>query len=88
MKTWLYRIGKLLLILLAVLLLIAAWGETDTTVQKGYKQNEQLRTIKDGWPGTPVDQKDRFMARRTSRPPRKHRRADPSRAIQAAGSLS
>jgi len=61
MKTWLYRIGKLLLILLAVLLLIAAWGETDTTVQKGYKQNDQLRTIKDGWPGTPVDQKDRFM---------------------------
>ena len=61
MKKWLKRMGALVLIIVGAFLLILAWTETDTAVQKGYKQNDGLRTIKDGWPGTPVDQKDRFM---------------------------
>lgn len=61
MRKWLARIGVVILILIGALLLIAAWTETDTTVLTGYKQNDGLRTIKDGWPGTPVDQRDRFI---------------------------
>jgi L-ascorbate metabolism protein UlaG (beta-lactamase superfamily) len=61
MKRWLFRIGVVILILIGVLLLMAAWSEADTSNHVGYKQNEQLTTIKPDWPGTPVDQKDRFM---------------------------
>ena len=61
MKKWLVRVGLIVLILVAALFLMAAWSETDTAVIKGYKTNEQLPTIKPDWPGTPVDQKDRFM---------------------------
>jgi L-ascorbate metabolism protein UlaG (beta-lactamase superfamily) len=61
MKKWLKRIGLVILILIGAFFVIAAWSETDKAVQKGYKQNDKLPTIKDGWPGTPVDQKDRFM---------------------------
>ena len=61
MKKWLLRIGAIILIPIAVLFLIAAWAETDTAVLKGHKRNDELRTIKEGWPGTPVDQKDRFI---------------------------
>src|SRR5687767_1700322 len=61
MKKWLVRLGFLILILVGVLFLIAAWSETDTTVRTGYKDNSELPTIKSGWPGTPVDQKDRFI---------------------------
>ena len=61
MKKWLYRIGSVLLILLAVLMLVAAWSETDTATMSSYKNNPDLPIIKPEWPGTPVDQKDRFM---------------------------
>src|SRR5687767_13603698 len=61
MKKWLVRVGFAILILIGALLVIAAWSETDTTVRTGYKQNENLPTIKPEWPGTPVDQKDRFI---------------------------
>ena len=61
MKKWLVRAGLVILVLIGALLLMAAWSETDTAVQKGYKQNDELQTIKPGWPGTPVDQKDRFL---------------------------
>jgi L-ascorbate metabolism protein UlaG (beta-lactamase superfamily) len=61
MKKWLVRAGLVVLILFAAMFLIAAWSETDTATLKGYKSNEELRTIKPEWPGTPVDQKDRFM---------------------------
>ena len=47
--------------MIGALFLIAAWTETDKAVLKGYKQNSELRTIKEGWPGSPVDQRDRFM---------------------------
>ena len=63
MKRWLYRIGlQFFYFCLALLLLVAAWWETDTAMQKApTRNNGELPTIKPGWPGTPVDQKDRFM---------------------------
>ena len=61
MKKWLVRAGLIFGVLIGALLLMAAWSETDTAVLKGYKQNDELRTIKPDWPGTPVDQKDRFI---------------------------
>lgn len=61
MKKWLLRIGLVVSIIFGGLLLLVAWAETDTAVLKGYRQNDELRTIRDGWSGTPVDQKDRFM---------------------------
>jgi L-ascorbate metabolism protein UlaG (beta-lactamase superfamily) len=61
MKKWLVRVGGVFLILVVSLLLIAAWSETDKAMLKGYRQNDELRTIKPDWPGTPVDQRDRFM---------------------------
>ncbi len=61
MKKRLVRIGFVVLIAIGALFLIAAWTENDKAVLKGYIQNSELRTIKEGWPGTPVDQDDRFM---------------------------
>jgi len=61
MKKWLVRLGFVIGILVGALLLIAAWSETDKTMRTGYKKNEQIPTIKPGWQGTPVDQKDRFI---------------------------
>ena len=61
MKKWLTKVGLTVLVLIGALLVIAAWSETDTAMLSGYKQNTELPTIKPGWPGTPVDQKDRFM---------------------------
>ena len=61
MKKWLKRIGLVILILVGVLFVIAAWTETDTAKLSGRKQNDELTTIKSGWTGTPVDQKDRFI---------------------------
>ncbi|HVF30019.1 MAG TPA: hypothetical protein VNA22_03570, partial [Pyrinomonadaceae bacterium] len=61
MRKWLIRAGLVVLILIAALFAIAAWSGTDRAMLKGYKQNEELRTIKPDWLGTPVDQKDRFI---------------------------
>lgn len=61
MKKWLSRAGLIFLIIAGALLVIAAWSEADKAVLTGYRTNEQLTTIKSDWPGTPVDQKDRFI---------------------------
>jgi len=61
MKKWSVRIGLIIMIAIGALLLIAAWSETDKAMKSGYKSNEELRTVKFDWPGTPVDQKDRFV---------------------------
>ena len=61
MKKWLRRIGIVILFVIGLLLLTAAWSEIDTAKMTGYKRNDELPTIRPGWPGTPVDQKDRFM---------------------------
>src|SRR5688572_2765297 len=61
MKKWLVRSGFVVLVVGGALLVMAAWSDSDTTTRAGYKQNDTLATIKSGWPGTPVDQKDRFI---------------------------
>jgi L-ascorbate metabolism protein UlaG (beta-lactamase superfamily) len=61
MRKWTVRACIAILILIGALLLMAAWSEIDTAELTGYKHNDELPTIKAGWPGTPVDQKDRFM---------------------------
>lgn len=62
MKKWLRRIGFAALIIVGTLFVVAAWSEADTAVLKRYTSGgDQKTTIRPGWPGTPLDQKDRFM---------------------------
>ncbi|MGD9587314.1 MAG: hypothetical protein AB7Q37_08865 [Pyrinomonadaceae bacterium] len=61
MKKWVPRAAIALALLVAVLFGAAFWSDSDSQVFSGYRANEGLRTVKDGWPGTPVDQKGRFI---------------------------
>lgn len=61
MKKFLLRAGAVILVLLVVLLAAAFWSDKDTAVLTGYLKNESLPTIKPGWQGNPVDQRDRFI---------------------------
>ena len=44
-----------------VLLAVILQSATDRAVIKNYTKNENLPTVKAGWQGTPVDEKDRFV---------------------------
>lgn len=62
MKKWIFRIGVALVIILVVALTAAFWKErTDTAVVTKYVKNDDLPTVVEGWKGTPVDQKGRFV---------------------------
>ncbi|MEJ7847240.1 MAG: MBL fold metallo-hydrolase [Pyrinomonadaceae bacterium] len=61
MKKWLLRIGAVIGLIIAGLVILVIWTDSDRTVFKRYVKNENLPTIKPDWPGTPVDQKDRFV---------------------------
>ncbi len=61
MKKWLLSIGAALTFGLAGLTILIIWTDYDLSVVKRYVKNETLRTIKPNWPGTPVDQKGRFV---------------------------
>jgi len=61
MKKWLLRIGALIGLLIAGLVILVIWTDNDITMAKRYVKNQNLLTIKPDWPGTPVDQKDRFV---------------------------
>lgn len=61
MKKWLIRIGLAILIIIGTLFVIAAWSQADKAALTSYTRNDELQTVKPGWPGTPVDQKDRFI---------------------------
>lgn len=61
MKKWLYRIGIVLGLILIVIFALAVRGEMDSSEVTAYTRNDQLKTVKPGWPGTPVDQKGRFV---------------------------
>ncbi len=61
MKKWIVRIGAVVLIPIFILILGLAWETSDTTELKSHITNTDLTTIKDGWPGTPIDQRDRFI---------------------------
>ncbi|MBK9155212.1 MAG: MBL fold metallo-hydrolase [Chloracidobacterium sp.] len=61
MKKWVLRSALALALLVAVLFGAAFWSDSDSQVFSGYRANEGLRTVKDGWPGTPVDHEGRFI---------------------------
>ena len=61
MRKWLLRIGIVLVLGLAGLCVLIIRNESDTTVAERYVQNKDLPTLKADWPGTPKDQKDRFV---------------------------
>lgn len=61
MKKWLKRIGIIVGVLLLVLFGAAFWNEIDETKLASRTSNPVLETIKSSWPGTPVDQRGRFM---------------------------
>lgn len=62
MKKWLIRFtGILILLIIALVGAIFTLDEFDTNVIAKYVKNENLPTIKDGWQGTPVDEKGRFV---------------------------
>jgi L-ascorbate metabolism protein UlaG (beta-lactamase superfamily) len=65
MKKWFFRIvkvGSILIGILLIVLLIAGFvSERDAAVIEKYIKNDNLPTIKEGWKGTPLDQKGRFV---------------------------
>lgn len=62
MKKWFIRIaGGLVLAVCALLLTVFTLDEYDTNAVTKYVGNENLPTIKQGWQGTPVDAKGRFV---------------------------
>lgn len=61
MKKWLFRIGISILIIFLALLGIILYGETDEAIVTEYTKNENLKTVKADWKGTPLDQKGRFV---------------------------
>lgn len=61
MKKWILRIGIRVVLVLAALAVLIIWSENDKAVIVRYVKNENLPSIKAGWPGTPKDQKDRFV---------------------------
>jgi len=61
MKKWLARIAVVLLVLVTILFVAALWSELDSQKLTRYVKNEEAPVIKDGWPGNPLDQKDRFI---------------------------
>lgn len=61
MKRWFFRIGIGGIVVLAALAVAIVWDLSDKTVVTSYVKNDKLKTIKADWPGTPVDQRGRFM---------------------------
>jgi L-ascorbate metabolism protein UlaG (beta-lactamase superfamily) len=61
MKKWFFRICIGLGLILTGIVALAVWSEYDETHPTGYARNGTLKTIKPEWPGTPVDQKGRFV---------------------------
>lgn len=61
MKKWLFRIGIGILIIFLALVGFILYGETDEAIVNEYTKNEKLKTVKENWKGTPLDQKDRFV---------------------------
>lgn len=61
MNTWLTRIGIVIGLILIVLVGAGFWTELDHTTLTSHTSEPGLETIKPDWPGTPVDQKGRFM---------------------------
>lgn len=60
MKRWYLRIGFGAVLILVAIAAALLWDLNDKTVVTSYVNNDKLKTIKAGWPGTPVDQRGRF----------------------------
>ena len=61
MKKWLIRIAFALAFILLGLIIVVLIDENDRAVIKSYSKNENLPTVKAGWPGVPIDEKGRFV---------------------------
>lgn len=61
MKKWLARIGFFLAFICLCLIIFIVFDENDKAVIVSYAKNENLPTVKAGWPGVPVDEKGRFV---------------------------
>ena len=61
MKKWLFRIGIGILVIFFGLVGFILYGETAEAIVTEYTKNENLKTIKANWKGTPIDQKGRFV---------------------------
>ncbi len=62
MKKWIFRIiSGLILLFIVVLTSAFVLEKIDNVAVKKYTRNENLKTVKADWQGTPVDQKGRFV---------------------------
>lgn len=62
MKKWLVRIIAGLILLVVVFFSSAfVFDAVDRAVVKKFVRNENLPTVREGWQGTPVDEKGRFV---------------------------
>ncbi len=61
MKKWVVRIAGVFVLLLLVLIGTAFWSDSDVAVLTGRVSVPELKTVRPDWPGTPVDQRGRFM---------------------------
>ena len=61
MKRWVIRIGIVLGLFLTILFGAAFWSDMDVQKPTTKIKNEEFPTIKEGWLGTDVDQKGRFI---------------------------
>ena len=61
MKKWPFRISASVLAIILLLTGLVLWSDTDTTFVSGRTDNKSLETVRPGWPGTPIDQKSRFI---------------------------
>lgn len=62
MKRWIIRIATVLLLVPAIVVVSGlAWEGADRAELRAFRSNDELRTIKPGWNGTPIDQRDRFI---------------------------
>ena len=61
MKKWLFRIGSVSVVVFAGFIILILINEFDRADVKNFTKNENLKTIKSDFSGTPLDQKDRFV---------------------------
>ncbi|MEP7211438.1 MAG: MBL fold metallo-hydrolase [Acidobacteriota bacterium] len=62
MRKWLKRIGVFVAVVILLIIPLWIYGDSEErVVVKGFESNEKLSTVKPDWPGTPVDDEDRFV---------------------------
>lgn len=61
MKKWVFRIFGILAVAFGAVIVFILIGETDAATLTNNVRNENLKTVKPDWKGTPLDQKGRFV---------------------------